>query len=198
MSLRWCIGPPLKKSFAALLGSDDDKLAEQALSVYRERFGAVGLFENEIYEGIPEMLNILQDNGHTLHVATSKPTVFAERIIDHFELRRYFKAIYGSELDGTRCDKASLIAHILQNESIVASEASMVGDREHDMIGANANDVCGFGVLWGYGTREELESSGARACFKSPRELLGAFKGRSNRRLKIGRAQSLPGGAGLS
>ncbi len=121
-SLRWCIGPPLKDSFAKLLASDDEELVGKAITFYRERFSAVGLFENRVYEGIPEALEALQGDGHTLYVATSKPTVYAERIIDHFNLHRYFKRIYGSELDGTRSDKTSLISHILKRESIETSK----------------------------------------------------------------------------
>jgi phosphoglycolate phosphatase len=155
-SLRWCIGPPLKDSFAKLLASDDDALTERAVAFYRERFGTVGLFENEVYDGIPEVLEALQKNGHTLYVATSKPVVYAKRIIDHFGLHRYFKCI-------------------LQRELIAPSETSMIGDREHDIIGAKENGIYGFGVLWGYGTKDELENSGAHAFFKTPRELVTAM-----------------------
>ncbi len=179
-SLRWCIGPPLKYSFAKLLASDDDALTEKAVAFYRERFGTVGLFENEVYDGIPEVLEALKKNGHTLHVATSKPVVYAERIIDHFGLHRYFKCIFGSELDGTRSDKTSLISHILQRELIAPSETSMIGDRKHDIIGAKENGIYGFGVLWGYGTKDELKNSGAHAFFKTPRELVTAFSGKPN------------------
>ena len=175
-SLRWCIGPPLKKSLAKLLASEDDQLAEEALAIYRDRFGSVGLFENKVYEDIPEVLDVLKEMRHTLYVATSKPAVYAERIIDHFGLRRYFHGIYGSELDGTRTDKTSLISHILQSESIASSEAVMIGDRKHDIIGAKANAVLGLGVLWGYGNREELEASGAYACIRQPRELVSTWK----------------------
>jgi len=178
-SLHWCIGPPLKDSFAKLLASDDDALTEMAVAFYRERFGTVGLFENEVYDGIPEALESLEENGHALYVATSKPAVYAERIIDHFALRRYFKRIYGSELNGTRSDKTSLIFHILQKESIVASETSMIGDRKHDIIGAKENGIYGFGVLWGYGTKDELKNSGAHAFFKTPGDLVTAFNGKS-------------------
>jgi phosphoglycolate phosphatase len=174
-SLRWCIGPPLKSSLAKLLASDDDKLAEEALAIYRERFGSVGLFENEVYDDIPEALDDLQEAGHTLYVATSKPAVYAEQIIDHFGLRRCFKGIHGSDLNGARSDKTSLISHILRSESIASSETFMIGDRMHDIIGAKANGVYGLGVLWGYGTREELEASGAHACIKHPRELVTAM-----------------------
>jgi len=171
MDLRWCIGPPLKNSFARLLASDDDTLAEEAVAIYRERFGSVGLFENEVYGGIPEALTALQEVGHILYVATSKPTVYAKQIVEHFDLQRYFRAIHGSELDGTRSDKTNLISHILQSEGIASSETLMIGDRKHDMIGAKANGVCGIGVLWGYGTQDELEASGAHACIRRPQEL---------------------------
>jgi phosphoglycolate phosphatase len=174
--LKWCVGPPLKNSLAKLLASDDSKLVEAALAFYRERFGAIGLYENEVYEDIPVTLDALLQMGHTLYVATAKPAVYAERIMDHFNLRRYFKGVYGSGLDGTRSDKTALISHILQNESLDASETFMIGDREHDIIGAKANAVCGWGVLWGYGTRQELEASGAQACFLHPRELVAVLQ----------------------
>ncbi len=171
-SLGWCIGPPLKKSFARLLDSQEDALAEQALAFYRERFGSVGLFENELYEDIPQVLETLKNTDHDLYVATAKPGVYAKRIIEHFGLEKSFKGIYGSELNGTRTDKTSLIAHVLEVESLSANATIMVGDREHDMIGANANGVTGLGVLWGYGSREVLEASGAYACIDRPRELI--------------------------
>ena len=171
VNLKWCIGPPLKNSLAKLLAPDDDKLVEKALSIYRERFGSIGLFENEVYEGIPDALSALQEQRHELYVATSKPTVYAKQIIKHFDLRRYFKTIHGSELDGTRSDKTSLISHIVQVERIISSETIMFGDRKHDIVGAKANGVCGIGVLWGYGTRDELEASGAQTCIRHPKEL---------------------------
>lgn len=174
-NLRWCIGPPLRDSFAKLLASDEEALIEKAVGLYRKRFSSVGLFENQVYDGIPEVLESLKENSHTLYVATSKPTVFAERIIDHFGLQRYFKNIYGSELDGTRGDKTSLISHILQTELLASSEVAMIGDREHDMIGAKQNGISAFGVLWGYGMKDELKKSGARVLLKTPQELVAAF-----------------------
>lgn len=175
MSLRWCIGPPLKQSFSKLLDTDNEPLIQEALSIYRERFGSIGLFENEVYDNIPETLKTLQDHNHTLYVATSKPRIYAERIIDHSSLRQYFNGVYGSELDGTRSDKSSLISHILQSESINSSQAAMIGDREYDMIGAKGNGVRGFGVLWGFGTKEELEDSGAYTCINKPEDLVATF-----------------------
>jgi phosphoglycolate phosphatase len=174
-SLAWCIGPPLKKSFSLLLDSIDEELVSNALVVFRERFRTVGMFENEVYRGVPGMLDALQQKGHTLYVATSKPAVFANRIVDHFGLCRYFQGVYGSELDGKRGDKKSLILHILTCERIDLAMTTMVGDRKHDMIGARANGVRGLGALWGYGTREELEASGAYACFSSPSDLVPVF-----------------------
>jgi len=178
--LRWCIGPPLKNSLSKLLNTDDDYLAEKALAIYRERFSAVGIYENEIYEDIPDVLDDLNSLGHQLFVATSKPIVYAERIIDNFNLQRYFSHIYGSELDGTRNDKSSLISYILKSESITPSETIMIGDREYDMIGAKANGVDGLGVLWGYGSRKELEVSGASTCVKRPQDLICTMKVMSN------------------
>jgi phosphoglycolate phosphatase len=174
--LQWCIGPPLKNSFAKLLASDDHRLAEEALCIYRERYSSVGLYENKVYKAVPETLQALLDMGHTLFVATSKPVVFARRIIEHFDLDRYFKRVYGSELNGTRNDKTHLIAFILQKEAIAASDAFMIGDRKYDIIGAKDNGISGIGVLWGYGTKDELVSSGAQICLSRPRELTAVFK----------------------
>ncbi len=174
--LKWCIGPPLSDSFKKLLASDDDKLAEKALALYRERFRSVGLFENEVYEGIPEALAALRETGHMLYLATSKPGVYARQIIEHFGLRQYFAAVHGSELDGTRSDKTELISHILQSEGLASTETQMIGDRRYDMIGARANSLFGLGVLWGYGTKDELEASGAHACIRHPQELSSLFR----------------------
>lgn len=174
--LGWCIGPPLRGSFAELLASDDQELIEKALGFYRERFGTVGLFENKVYDGIPEALGALRAMGHRLYVATSKPGVYAERIIAHFDLARYFTRVYGAGLDGTLNDKTDLISHILERETIAVRETVMIGDRKYDMIGAGQNGVCGLGVLWGYGTRDELASSGASAFIENPHNLPATFK----------------------
>lgn len=174
-SLGWCIGPPLKSSLAKLLASDDDTLVDKAIALYRERYGTVGLFENKVYEGIPEVLESLRENGHMLFVATSKPTIYAVQIIEYFILNKYFNGIYGSDLDGTRSNKKSLISHILRNESLASANTVMIGDRKHDIIGANANGISGIGVLWGYGTKGELEASGAHCLVENPVELIDEF-----------------------
>ena len=169
--LRWCIGPPIRENFAKLLGSKDNDLIERAVRLYRERFSTLGVFENEIYPGIPEALETLRVKGWMLCVATSKPGVYAEQILEHLGMKPFFKAIFGSQLDGRLSEKGSLISHILHEESVDPHVTAMVGDREHDMIGAVANGVSGIGVLWGYGTRTELEVAGASACILRPEEL---------------------------
>jgi phosphoglycolate phosphatase len=176
--LRWCIGPPLKHSLAKLLASDDAARIDAALAFYRERFGTRGLFENEVYEGIPEVLEALNEAGHTLVVATSKPAVFARRIVDHFGLQPYFKKTYGSELDGTRVEKTHLIAHILEAEAIDGTQSMMIGDRAYDMIGAKANGLSRCGVLWGYGSQDELLRSGAQVVVATPADLMPAIRRR--------------------
>jgi len=170
-SLRWVIGPPILKTFEKLLGDESAHLFDPVVHSYRERYGRIGLFENEVYPEIEDALIELTRLGHILHVATSKATIYAARIIEHFELGKYFHSVDGSELDGTRADKTHLIAHILEREGIAPADAIMIGDREHDMIGTTANGVPGIGVLWGYGSREELDASGAFACVRFPREL---------------------------
>jgi phosphoglycolate phosphatase len=165
------IGPPLQQTFEGLFGAGSPKV-QAAIALYRQRFAAVGMFENRVYAGIPEMLAGLTGLGADLVVATSKPTVFAERILEHFGLARHFDAVFGSELDGTRSSKAELIRHILEARSIAPAGACMIGDREHDMRGAKENSVRGIGVLWGYGSRAELIDAGAFAVCERPKDLL--------------------------
>jgi len=170
-ALRWCIGPPLKKSFLSLLGTDDDELAETALAKYRERFASTGMFENAVYPSIPHALAELREAGHTLYVATSKPVVYADQIIDHFGLRPFFSNVYGSELNGKRTDKTELIAYVMAREACGSSATIMIGDREHDMIGAKKNGITGIGALWGFGSPEELRDAGAVHCIESPLQI---------------------------
>jgi len=166
------IGPPLQESFAFLLGAERHGEVDAAVQLYRERFSAKGMFENAVYPGVPSALGRLQALGAALYVATAKPLVFAERIVEHFGLRCYFQAVYGSELDGTRTDKVDLIAHVLEKESLATDSTFMVGDRSHDVVGAKANGVFPVAALWGYGTREELSAAGATVFCERP-ELLG-------------------------
>ena len=170
--LSWCIGPPLKDAFIKMFGEDQTERVAEGVRHFRERFGDVGLFENEVYPDIPELLSRLNEQGHVLHIATSKPEVFARRILDHFDLAGSFASIHGSGLDGTRSDKGELIAHILEDQSIANHDSVMIGDRKHDILGAIRNEVPGIGVLWGYGSRDELEGAGATACIQQPNDLI--------------------------
>lgn len=165
------VGPPLQASFRELLPLDDGSDSARAIAAYRERYVAVGMFENSVYAGVPAALELLRDRGARLFLATSKPKVYAERILDHFELSRYFEEIYGSELDGRRADKGDLIAHVLSSSQLHREQTAMVGDRHHDAVGALANGVRAVGVLWGYGSREELSSAGAQMLLEAPSEL---------------------------
>lgn len=171
---RW-IGPPLHESLRDYLGAPREHLVPEALSAYRRRFSDVGMFENAVYAAIPEALADLQRRGCSLFEATSKPTTFAERIVDHFGLSTYFSAVYGSELSGERSDKAELIAHLLRTEGIHSSRATMIGDRAHDIVGARRNDLRAVGVLWGYGDEAELVGAGAHAVVATVPELLFAI-----------------------
>lgn len=166
--LRWCIGPSLRISFAKLLDTTDAQLVETAVVKYRDRFGRIGLYENKIYNGIPQILQTLVDDGHSLYVATAKPTHYAQKILQYFGLQIFFNRIYGSELDGTRSDKADLIAHILNSEALFLPDVVMIGDHAQDMIGAVKNGVAAIGVLWGYGAKDELDQAGAVCTIASP------------------------------
>ena len=167
--LRQCIGPPLAASFDSLVG---EARSRDALTFYRERFGDVGWQENSPYDGIRELLQGMDDSGRTLYVATSKPTVYAERIVSHFDLREFFDGVFGSELDGRRTNKVELLAYALSANA--SGDAIMIGDREHDVIGAIRNNMHIIGVSYGYGTEEELRSAGAEQVASSP-DALGAL-----------------------
>jgi phosphoglycolate phosphatase len=169
------IGPPLEETFRDLLGTEDKAQIANAVRLYRERYSTEGLFQNIVYPGVPAALKALERDGARLYLATSKPQVFAERILAHFGLAGHFHAIHGSGLDGTRANKAELIAHILEVESIPAGAACMVGDRSHDVVGARANGVRAIGVLWGFGSKEELLSAGAATLCEAPAQLLEAI-----------------------
>jgi phosphoglycolate phosphatase len=151
------IGPPLMDSFQEYYGFDNCK-AEEAVEKYREYFSVKGLYENAVYPFIPELLDSLRMIGKTLLVATSKPTVYAEKILDHFELRKYFSLVVGSNLDGSRVKKNEVIAYALEKMDLKEyCNVVMVGDRKHDIIGAKEAGIDSIGVLYGYGSVEEFE-----------------------------------------
>ena len=172
LELRRCIGPPLRHSFARLLASDiDSPCVVEAINAYRERFTATGMFENAVYERIPAVLDELVRRGARLYVATSKPQVYARRILEHFNLHDRFLGIFGSELDGTRDDKSELVTYAMARAALKPAETVMIGDREHDMHGAVRNDVFPAGVLWGYGSEHELRAAGAKLLLNAPMEI---------------------------
>lgn len=165
--LAWCIGPPLRDSLVVLVGEAD---ADRGVALYRERFGDVGLYENSLYPDIAATLAALKPRAR-LFVATSKAHVYADRIVDHFGLRAYFEHVFGAELDGTRAHKGDLLAHALARTGTDPSRAVMIGDRSHDIVGARRNGVAGIGVLYGYGSREELTEAGAVHLCATPKAI---------------------------
>lgn len=166
------IGPPLKDSFMKYYGfSESDALL--AIDYYREYFGDKGIFENSVYIGIEQMLLHLKNSGRNIVLATSKPQKYAVEILKHFKLYKYFDFIGGATMDGARSEKSDVIKYVLNNINFDSlSDIVMVGDREHDIIGAKQNDIDSIGVLFGYGTEEELESAGATHIAKSVDEIL--------------------------
>jgi len=169
-SLNCFIGPPLKGSFMEYYGFSKED-AERALVLYREYFAPTGIFENAVIEGIPEMLSALKASGKRLFVATSKPEEFAKRILEHFALDGYFDGIYGSTIDETRNTKDAVIADALIESGADKDDTVMVGDRHHDIDGAKKNAMRSVGVLFGYGSREELTQAGADAIVETVDEL---------------------------
>ncbi len=171
------IGPPLKESFMKYYGFDEAK-ALLAIEKYREYFKVQGIYENELIEGMDILLEKLSNDGRQLIVATSKPEVFADIILEHFGLMNYFSHVCGSELNGTRVKKAEVIMYALDKAGISdPSSAVMVGDRKHDVIGAMEAGMDCIGVLFGYGSREELQDAGTALVVESVEELGAALLG---------------------
>lgn len=161
------IGPPLTTSFIDFYNFSESK-AKEAVSVYREYFGTIGKFENKVYDGIPKLLENLQKKGIHLAVASSKPQIFVEQILEHFELSQYFDVVVGSELDGTRVEKEEVVKEALNQLKIQSKVANinkdntaMVGDRKFDLIGAKEHNLAAIGVDYGYAEPGELEKEGA-------------------------------------
>ena len=155
------IGPPLIDSFMKYYDmSYEDGL--KAVDYYREYFGVTGIFENQVFDGIYELLADIKKSGRTISLATSKPEVYAKRILEHFDLTQYFDFVGGATMDETRSKKVDVIAYTIKQLSVTdKSKVVMIGDRHHDIEGANQNGIDSIGVLFGYGDREELETAGA-------------------------------------
>lgn len=169
------IGPPLIETFMSEWGLTRAE-SEQALVYYREHFSTKGLFENVPYEGIGQALAELKEAGLRLFVATSKPEPLSLRILEHFDLLPYFEAVAGSTMDEQRTKKGEVIAYALQTFHLDPAETVMVGDRKHDVIGARENGLPCLGVLYGYGSREELTEAGAAALAADVGELVAWLK----------------------
>lgn len=162
------LGPPIRQSFAEFCGMNEEQTA-QAVKIFRERYSKVGLFENRVYDGIPEMLERLKNSGKRLMVATSKPQVYAIRIFDRFGLSQYFEFVGGAELDGSRDYKDEVIEYVLAQTGITdRSSVLMIGDRRQDVLGAHKTGIKCMGILWGYGSTEELTEAGADYIAETP------------------------------
>ncbi len=171
--LRAFVGPPLRDSFAEL-GADPAQIG-LLVETYRERYRDTGMFENAVYPKIPALLEELRTAGHRLLVATSKPTTFAEAILEHFDLAGFFDDVFGSNLDGSLGQKSELIAHIRSRTGFSPSESAFVGDRRFDISAARTHGIWAIGALWGYGSRAELETAGADRLAATPDAVVEAL-----------------------
>lgn len=170
-SLYKFIGPPLIESFMEFYGFTRED-ATKALVYYREYYNDKGLFENKPYEGIAKVLEELKARNKTLIVATSKPTIMAERILKHFELDQYFTDIAGSNMDNTRTKKHEVIEYVLESHHITdLHQAVMIGDRKHDILGAKTCGLDSIGVLYGYGDRAEHIEAGATYIVEEAKDI---------------------------
>lgn len=175
-TMRTFLGPPLYVTFGEHFGMNDEQV-RRAIDLYRERYHDVGMFENEVYAGIPQVLDHLRENNVRLAIATSKPEYSATRILEHFHLACYFEFIGADDLHGSRSSKQAVIAHVLTNTGLDPTSQSlqMVGDRRHDVAGARAHGIATIGVLWGYGDEAELSAAGAACIVREPAELSRAL-----------------------
>jgi phosphoglycolate phosphatase len=174
-ALRACVGPPLRETLPRLLGTNDASTTERAIALYRERFSELGWRENAVYEGVPDMLAAAALVSPRVYLCTTKPQVYAERIVAHFGLARFLAGVYGTSVDGRFDDKADLLAHLLARESLEGRHCLMIGDRKHDIRAAQRNGARAMGVLWGYGSRAELTEAGAEALLAAPADFSRAL-----------------------
>lgn len=166
------IGPPLLETFMEHYGFTPEE-AMQGVADFREYYAVKGIFENRVYDGVEQMLKALKKAGKHCVLATSKPEEYAEQILKHFGLDGYFSTVAGATMDEKRTDKISVIAYALEKAGITdRSKTIMVGDREHDILGAKAHGLSSIGVLYGYGSREELETAGATWIVSSAEDIL--------------------------
>ena len=163
------VGPPFRESLPQVFPGID---TEAALRFYRDRYQVKGWLENNLYEGMADAIRALHLQGFTIALCTSKPRIFAERIIEHFQLARYFDGIHGPELDGQFDKKTDLLAHLIEHYKVAPANAVMIGDRDKDVEAALYAKTHSLGVLWGFGSRDELQSAGAHRIIAQPNELI--------------------------
>jgi phosphoglycolate phosphatase len=171
LDIRRSIGPPLEAIMQILLQSYGDDRVGEAVAAYRQHYGESGFLGSVPYPGIGQSLEEMKRTGLRIYLATSKRAIFASRILDHLKFATYFDGIHGSGPSGELDHKPELLAHILSKHNLSPSHSLMVGDRRHDISGAHAVGMRGLGVLWGYGTRDELETAGADQLVDSPVDL---------------------------
>jgi phosphoglycolate phosphatase len=170
--IRPFVGPPFRDSLPKHFPGID---VEQTLRLYRERYDQHGWLENDLYEGIEDAIRKLYAHGFTIALCTSKPRIFAERIIEHFGLTRYFNGIHGPELDGRFDKKTELLKHLIDHYKVAPENALMIGDRDKDVEAAQFAGTQSLGVLWGFGSREELHAAGAMRIIDTPSTLSDAI-----------------------
>jgi len=170
-TLKRFVGPPLSDAFENFYGFSHAQ-ATKAIEYYREYFKDKGIYENSLYDGIPELLKALSEAGLKLIIATSKPELFAKRIAAHFGIDKYFSAVIGATMDGSLSAKQDIIARVIATQKLSEKESViMVGDRHHDIEGAKSNGIDSIGVLYGYGSRNELENAGATYIASTPHDV---------------------------
>lgn len=166
------IGPPLKASFSEYYGLSDSE-CDKAIEEYRVYFKDRGMFENTVYSGVPEMLGQLKKMGKKTVLATSKPEEFAITILKHFDLYKYFDVVGGASMDGKRSEKSDVIKYVIEKGGITDIRSSvMIGDRKHDILGAKSVTMDSVGVLYGYGSYDELTTAGATYIAENPCDIL--------------------------
>ena len=171
LDIRRIIGPPIEDIMQVLLQPYGDDRIGEAVAAYRQHYGETGFLGSDPYPGIGRSLEDMQQAGLRIYLATSKRETFASRILNHLGLAEYFDGIHGSVPGGALDHKPELLAHILSQHNVMPSHSLMVGDRRYDIVGAHAVGMRGLGVLWGYGTRDELEAAGADQLVESTADL---------------------------